>query len=57
MGTQVDDVKKANQELKKAQTITGKRNKNMCVWIIFVLVLALILVASIYFLFFPKDDK
>ena len=54
MGDQVQDVKKANEELAEAREITAKRNKNMMCYIIFVVCGVIILGASIYFMFFDK---
>lgn len=56
MGDQVQDVKKANEELAEAREITAKRNKNMMCYIIFVVCGVIILGASIYFMFFDKKS-
>ena len=51
MGDQVDVVKAANQELHQAETISNRRNKSTMCWILFIIGLSAILVASIYYLF------
>ncbi len=55
MGVQVEDVKKANAELRKAEVITKRRNKNVTCWVLFIFVLCLILGGSIYF--FMAEDS
>ena len=56
MSGQVDDVKKANVELRRAEVITRKRNKNLTCWVLFIFVLCLILAGSIYF-FMTEDSS
>ena len=51
MGKQVEEVKDANKELKQAQELSVKRNKNMMCWVLFIMALAAILMVSIYYLF------
>jgi len=51
MGKQVEEVKEANKELQQAQDITGKRNKNVCCWLGFILVLSSVLGITIYYAF------
>lgn len=45
------DTKSANQELEKAKVITAGRNKSLGMWTLFVVILALVLGLSIYFMF------
>jgi hypothetical protein len=54
MENQVADVKKGNEDLVKAREITANRNKNVCCWVVFIMVLFLIVGAFVYFTFFDS---